>query len=965
MKKLLYALLFVSAFTNAGNPSIIFKENKGQWPEKVLFGADIFNTQFYINKNSFNYCVYSYADLAKTHDHLHHRFEEGSNEIIHGHNYEVNFMGAALTSVTKTKEQPEYYNYFLGNNKSKWASSVKAYGNLVFNDIYEGIDLKVYSSNNLKYDLILKPNANINSLKLNYKHIDGIEIINNELIIKTSVGNVIEREPFAYQNINGKQKQVKCEYTLLSNNTVGFTFPEGYNKNYELVIDPTVIVCSYSGSTAQSGASACTYDANGNIYSFGYALLGYPTTTGAFQVSMNGYYDYVVTAYNSIGSTKTFATYLGGDSLDIPLTIIVKNNEITLFGQTISTDFPCTTSGFDTTYNGNYDFAISKLNITGTSLLASTYIGGSARDGHDNFTGGNFDYFHLGEMVCDTSGNVYILSATTSSNFPVTGSAISSTKNGVSDACVFKMDKTLSNQLWSTYLGGNRDESGNSIKLDGSGGAYLYGVTSSTNFPVTSGAIQSTKLGPLAFGDMFLSHINSTGSSLIASTYLGTTGQDYARLMDLDENNEVYLCGMIANPALIVPTPGIYSNPNGYNTLYKINSSLNSVVYVTKYGNYIPGPFPTTSPYLAVTAFKVDSCKNVYIAGYGEDSFFTTPNAFQSTFGGSQHDLYFAVFGTNCTSLKFASYWGGDNPNWPSTFTDYGEHSDGGINHFDNRGNLYQAICINGGLPTTPGAYASTKPNDSTFWNDAFIKIDFQTFINAGSSYGANITGCPPFTPTFVSTTNTGITYWDLGNGVTSVKDTISTTYTNLGNYNVLLLVTDTNTCNRYDSIKSLVSVINPTEFELEDVSTCLNTKALIQSNVTAVTYSWSTGQTSPNIYAFPGTYTLTINNGGCNSSAEVNVIVTEPKLSERFPNVITPNGDAINDWIDFAKYNFDEVDFYLYDRWGKERYRITFPTEKWQPDDLNNGTYYYVANYKSSCTGKHNTDKGFISVFK
>ena len=186
-----------------------------------------------------------------------------------------------------------------------------------------------------------------------------------------------------------------------------------------------------------------------------------------------------------------------------------------------------------------------------------------------------------------------------------------------------------------------------------------------------------------------------------------------------------------------------------------------------------------------------------------------------------------------------------------------------------------------------------------------------------------------------------------------------------LGNYNVLLVVTDTTTCNRYDSIKSILSVINPTSFDIgDDVPTCLGVRALVRSNVSAITYSWSTGQTTPNIYAYPGTYTLTINNGGCYSSDEVNVVPYELKLSERFPNVVTPNGDNVNDLVDFTKYNFDEVEFILYDRWGKERFKTMDRFEKWSPD-LNDGTYFYVVNYKSSCTGKHASDKGFISIFK
>lgn len=957
MIRVLFTLLFfVVSLLNATNPGIIFKENKGQWPDKVLFGTEFLNTKFYINKSSFNYCIYDQADLKKLNQH--HK-TDAVNNIIHGHNYEVNFLNADLRNFTKTNEQPGYYNYILGSIKSKWASGVRAYATLEFQNIYKGIDLKVYSkAKNLKYDLIIKPNSDPNSIKLNYNYVNRIFLQNGNLNISTSVGEIVEQKPYAYQVINGKQIQVKCFYTLLENNSVGFTFPENYNKNYELVIDPTVIVCSYSDAFTQSDASACTYDANGNIYSFGYGEAGYPTTTGAFQTSYGGSYDFILSVYNTTGSTKLFSTYLGGDSLDFPLDISVTNNQINLFGQTLSKDFPTTTTAYDTIYDGNYDLVVAKLDISGSTLLGSTYIGGTGRDGFNNMTSSAYDFGGFGEMVNDTSGNVFIIAATTSTDFPVSASAISTTRKGLCDACIFKLDKTLSNLVWSTYLGGSKDENGKGIRLDGSGGVYVCGVTTSTDFPVTNGVIQTVKKGVAPSGDTYISHINANGTSIIASTYLGTNLFDYVRHIDLDLNNDVYLFSHLQASSSFTSSPsGIYSNSNGFNTIHKLNSSLTNIIYKTKFGNYING----VSPHLLSTAFKVDSCQNIYIAGWGENSYFTTPNAFQSGFGGST-DMYFAVFSPNCSSLKFASYWGGKNP----TNNNYGEHSDGGISHFDSKGYLYQSVCNTGNLPTTANAYNPTKLDDSTYWNESFMKVDFQTFVNAGSTYGANITGCQPFTTQFVSTSNTGTSYWNLGDGTTTNFDTITHTYNNLGTYNVLLVVTDTNTCNRTDSVKSILNVINPTNFDLgEDIQTCSDTKILIYSNVSAVTYSWSSGQTGPNIYVLPGSYTLTINNGGCNSSDVINVVLGEKKLSERFPNVVTPNGDNINDYIDFLNYNFEEVEFYVFDRWGKERYKITKPDEKWNPSDLNNGTYYYVANYKSSCTGKFGMDKGFISVFK
>ena len=961
MKKIVYIFIFISFLVKAGNPpSIIFKENKGQWPEKVLFGAEYLNTKYFLTKTGFRICVYGEApkhiheinpNLSRP-DNIGAAFKNRK-----GHVYEVDFIGANYSSVEESGEQSEYYNYFLGNNKKQWAGNVKAFEKIKYNDFYPNTNLIVYSSgSNLKYDFELNPGSSSEKIKMNYKYTDGISIKNNKLIIKTAVGEVKEYEPYAYQVVNGKKKEVMCKYILYNDFTVGFDFPEGYDKSQKLIIDPTVIVCSYSGSSVWSNCEGASYDEYGNIFVLGYSTSGYPTDTMVFQDTNNGNYNIVLSKYNPTGSIKYFSTYLGGNGMEIPQNVIINKIGIFIYSQTTSTNFPVTVNAFDTTFGGSADLTMSRLNLSGSSLLGSTYIGGYGNDGSNDIANGVFAWYGsdasmIGHFVMDDNGNSYCISATTSSNFPVSSSAFQTSKKGITDAVVFKLDSTLSTLLWSTYLGGTNSENGMGIRHDGVGGAYVTGTTYSNNFPTTAGVIQATDLGSI---DMYLAHINNSGSALVASTYLGTAANDWGYFIDIDQNNDVFLCGYMDNPPSLVSTPGVYSSSLGKNTIYKVNSSLSTLTYKTKFGTSLPTPGNN----IVYSAFEVDSCQNIYIAGSVTNSYMPVSiDALQTKVKGLS-DMYFAVFRNNMSSLGYGTYFGGRK----------GEHVDGGISSFTKRGTLYQGICNQSDLPVTPNAYStvdSTFISDTTWYNDGFVKIDMQTFVNANSSYGANITGCPPFTPTFVSTTNTGSSYWNLGNGTTSTSNSVSTTYTGLGNYNVLLVVTDTTTCNRYDSIKSILSVINPTSFDIgDDVPTCLGVKALVRSNISAITYSWSTGQTTPNIYAYPGTYTLTINNGGCYSSDEVNVVPYELKLSERFPNVVTPNGDNINDLVDFTKYNFDEVEFILYDRWGKERFKTMDRFEKWSPD-LNDGTYFYVVNYKSSCTGKHASDKGFISIFK
>lgn len=953
---------FLSRAVNS--PSIIFKENKGQWPKKVLFGADFYNTKFYVNKTGFNYCIYNSEELARA-------FSPNSeNRQIHGHNYEVNLEGANFSSFKMNDQLSEYYNYFIGSDRQQWASHVKACKTLDFKNIYSGINLKVYSSfSNFKYDFIVSPNSNPELIKLNYNFIEGVEIRKGQLIIKTSVGEIIEEKPIAYQIINERKVFVKCEYKL-SNNSVSFAFPDGYNTEYSLIIDPIVIACSYSGAAVMTLGTTSSYDLNGNIYLAGFTMNGYPVSTGAFQLNIAEVGDIFISCFNSNGSLKLFSTYLGGNytnnanihirDIEIPLDIHASNNEITILGITTASNYPVTKNAFDTILNGRDDLVLTKLDITGSNLLASSFIGGSSREDVPQYL--PFLYYQThSEMIIDNQKNIYVISNTTSFDFPVTSGAFSSSLSGPSDAVVFKMDSSFTTLIWSTYLGGTNREDGVNIRPDGNGGVFVSGTTSSTDFPVTSAAYNQVTNSPIT-EDMYISHINNTGTGLISSTYLGTATTENALIMDVDAEHNVYICGVMASSSsFFTPTAGTYSTQS-CNAIYKLDSALSNLVFRTTIG--------TATIYREIyhTAMQVDSCGNIYLAGYAWGSQTGTPDKFQNFAGGGGTDMYMMMFNPNCSSLKFASYFGGKGipPTGWGTMGDFSW----GKSHFDDKGVLYLAISANEFLPTTSLAY-SPNYNDTTsapkIYNDAFVKIDFQSYVNANSSYGANIIGCPPpFTANFVSSSNTGSSYWDFGDGNTSTSDSTSNTYSSLGTYSVLLVVTDTTTCNRVDSVRSLLNVVNPTSFDIgENIYLCPEGKLLLKSNVSAMSYSWSTGQTTQNILIDkPGTYSLTIFNGGCYTTDDVKVELGENKMA-KFPNVITPNADGVNDFIDFTKFQFGEVEFIVYDRWGNERFRTTSPNEKWEPSELNNGTYFYVINYFSDCIDKFTTFKGFITLLK
>ena len=951
LKIYLYILLFFSLASIADN-GIAFKENKNQWPGNVLFGADYKSTQFFVNTNGFNFCVYDGNDLHKAHYAKHHKnnFEEGitpaTQSIVKGHNYSVVFNNASFLNIHKTKPLTEYYNYFIGNDESKWAGNIKAYDELLFSNIYTNIDLKLYSNqNNVKYDLIVKPHGDVNQIQLNYKDIDGLAINNGNLMIATSVGNMIEQKPYAYQIIGGKKIEVVCRYILRNNNGVAYELPNGYNDNYELVIDPTIIVCSYGNSTVWSDCYGANYDNFGNIFVYGNSEAGYPTTTGAFQAVYDSLFDDVITKYNSTGTTKLFSTYIGGNNQDVLQNIIITNNDITLFGVTRSDNFPVTSNAFDTTYNDTIanqtDFFVAKLDLTGSSLYASTYIGGSNNDGVNILSTGGYGY-SIGNMVVDNQGNVYVCSASNSVDFPVSTNAFQTAKNLSIDNVAFKLDPSLHTLIYSTYFGGSNNESAFYSKLVNGNELLISGTTLSTNFPSTPGSYNTIKN---AGCDMYVLHLNASGTALIASTFVGTSSNDFGYFIDTDLNNDIYLCGYIGVASTFTSTPGLYSVANARSVIYKLNSSLSSIVYQTKFG---------TPNFYEYTAFKVDSCQNIYFSGFASGiTYPVTADKFQNYNHGNE--LYISVFSANMLSLKFASFFGGKDD----------EHTDGGISYFTDKCILYQGICITKShLPTTSGAFQTTCPTlDTTAYNDAFVKIDLQSFVKTNSSYGTEVKACAPFTANFNSFTNIGTNSWDFGDGSPiSFQQNTSHTYNNVGNYTVFLVANDSTTCNKTDTVKSLITILNPSELKISGNNIiCENQSAILKAESNdAVSYSSSTISVQ-----IDGTYTATINNGGCDTKQTIDVKHAQINTIGQFPNVVTPNNDHVNDVIDLNKYDFTQVIFTVFDRWGIETYQTDNIEAIFNPSGYTDGTYFYTLDYQTACDDSQIKTKGFITIIK
>ncbi|GAB3574652.1 DUF7948 domain-containing protein [Hymenobacter daeguensis] len=894
-------LVLASLPALAGPPTVVapapataieFVANQRQWDKPVLFAADVPSGRLFLEHGRLVQALYD----GKQVEELHHKTAAPSaKERIRAHAYSTTFVGANLDAAVKGETQlPGLNNYFLGNDESRWASNVPGYGEVRYEALYPGIDLHFYSKERvLEYDFEVAAGADARRIALRYAGQTKLSVVDGALHIGTSVGTVVEQRPYAYQLVEGKRQRVACEYALSAGNTVKFALPQGYNHDLPLVIDPVLVYSSYSGSSASNYGYTATYDSLGNLYSGGVVFsLGFPTTVGAYSAIFSGSQDIGIIKYNPTATTgpasRLYATYIGGNLDDHPHSLVVDGaGNLVILGSTSSTNYPTSTTAYDRTANGGADIILSKLNATGSTLLASTFLGGSANDGQvTGVLNNNYGDNYRGDVTVDRQNNIYIASITQSTNFPTTAQAFQRTSGGgISDAVVAKLNTGLTALTWSNYLGGNNTDAGYSIQLDSVNNVFVGGGTVSANFPGTAAGFKSLYSGGSADG--FVSRISAAGDDLAQSTYLGTSSYDQTYFVQLNKRGEVYAYGQTDGVYPI--TTGLYGNPNSRQFIQKLNARLTSGIYSTVIGN---GTVGQISP----TAFLVDNCGQIVISGWGGNNagMPVTPNAIRSTGGtGSFGYFYIAQLSGDAQNLVYATFFGNGSA-----------HVDGGTSRFDKRGIIYQSMCVGTGvLPTTPNAWSATNGSS---WNNAAFKIDVlqltATFVPTVTSTStvrvANL--CTPATFYFNRPNSAGTsTLWNFGNGQTSTQaNNATTTYTTPGKYAVRLTVFDTNNC-----LQSVTTVDTVTVYAVPQprVAASARQTICVGSSVTLsatnqstgmpnVTYTWTApGQptrTGASITVSPAVttkYTITIatpaNVGGCSATDTVTVKVI-PRLT-------------------------------------------------------------------------------------
>lgn len=828
-----------------------FVENKGQWEGNFKFRSESGNGALFIETNGYTILQHHPEDYKKIAEHFHGTFAQENNgqpsrsfeekkEVLRSHALNVRFIGASSNPEIITEFPREGYdNYFLGNDPSKWKSNVKTFSILRFRNMYKGVDLKYYSDGgNLKYDLLVAPGADLSTIKLRYQGATALRIKNGDLIVTTSVGEVKELKPYAYQIINGIKKEVVCNY-VLKENELSFKF-SGYDPKAELVIDPTLIFSTYTGSRSGNWGYSATPGADGSFFAGGIVFNGggYPVTTGAFQTAFQGGgalgVDISITRFNPTGTQRIYSTYVGGNQDEFPHSMFADpSGNLVVLGRTTSGNFPVTGS---LGTQGLSDIIVFKLNATGTTLIGSMKIGGSGEDGANMDPSGlpncgsllyNYGDNARSEVVLDGANNVYVAASTKSTNFPVQNGT--QTKlNGKQDAVLIKLNPTLSTVLFSTYYGGSEDDAGFVLALDPTtNDIYMAGGTASPDLDKASNAYGGAI-------DGYVAVFSNNGSVHKSTRYFGTNSLDMIFGVQFDDNGFPYIMGISLGSWPVVNAA--YSNPGSKQFISKIKKDLSGFVYSTVFGT--ANAVPNISP----VAFLVDKCENVYISGWGgklnpctSGSCFDTktsgtfgmpitPDAIKSTTDG--RDFYFFVMEKDATKQLYGSYFGQSGGET--------DHVDGGTSRFDKRGAIYMAICANCmgneacpsvpitySMPITPGVVsprnAALGTGSGGDCNLAAVKIlfDYQGVIASVQSSiegnWADSIGCVPLKVDFTDTIGNATQYeWNFGDGTpvfTTTDPNASHSFTTPGIYRVRLIAIDNSRCIPRDTAYKLIRV--------------------------------------------------------------------------------------------------------------------------------------------------------------
>lgn len=500
-----------------------FVENLGQWSNDVLYAYRGSGREVVVKNDGVLFDFYNKTNDARI-----------------GHVVKMKFS----TIGDFEGRSPLGYktNFLLGNDPDGRVSGANSYENVILSGVAEGIDAVLYFDESLpRYDLVVAPGADPEAFEYEFEGADAIEIVNGELLIKTSIGYLSHSDIFAYQEVNGEKRQIECEFSAKGDK---FTFTVGeYDRNLPLIIDPLVF-STYFGSTEVDEIRDMAYDANGYCYVAGYTeSWDLPTTTGAYTENYQESGDGFAMKFKMKGVERhiEYITYLGAagkdeiNSCDVDL-----DGALYCGGSTNSEDFPLI-NNFQYEYNKEFEGFVLKLNPDGDDLEYSSYIGGTKND-------------YVTAIVVSPEGEAAIVGYTESTNFPLAGNTYQNELRAGYDGFISRVSSTGTTLSYSTYFGGSGEDKFLDVNLDNIGYLYISGYTESGDWPIIPyrtwgwGSNKRVIEKPFDYDynggkDAVFIKIGEDGGTIKYSTYFGGIADDFGLAVQPDDDGTVWIAG--------------------------------------------------------------------------------------------------------------------------------------------------------------------------------------------------------------------------------------------------------------------------------------------------------------------------------------------------------------------------------------------------------------------------------------
>lgn len=549
--------------------------------------------------------------------------------------FNVQFQNSNQSAtVVGDKKLNFHSNYYVGNNRNNWKTNVDNFENVAIKELYSNIDLKFYSTQDLKYDLIVHPQGQPSQIKFTVDGVDALEIApNGDLKLTTNLGEIFKKKPVCYQENSTGRINIECQYSIENQKNISF-ITANYDQTKDLIIDPPIEYSSFAGSTDEEISTSIDTDSFGNTYIL---TNSQNTSTG------NAYI--VVYKINSTGSLDYFS-FIDGSDYESASNLTVTDSTIYFGGSSLSPDYPVTLpiGNLPAGPFGQEDFIVTQLDTATGNLIYSTYFGDTNDDGS------RFNFFDI-----DQNGNMYIYGDTETDCLGTIwgpgGTLYDCDPGALFDGYATIIAKIFADgsdiQLL-TYIQSAKSI-GKAMQIDSLENVYVSG-----NYDGASGIGQTDGISAFVDQDGFLIKLSNDFTTENFVYSLGGQGADSIDTFTIDSNDNFIIAGSTVSDDLfsvIYPILTSYSPTR--------NNFTGFIIKLDQTLNFINATFFDKEP----TNIQVDSNDVIYTTGTTYDDITTTDGSYLSTRPGCGQCGFITKLSSNLEALSYSSYFTGAETN--------------------------------------------------------------------------------------------------------------------------------------------------------------------------------------------------------------------------------------------------------------------------------------------------------------